>query len=57
MFECPKCKNTIGFVFGTCGRCGWNHLSHQWENIKVRVDDLPEDIQYYLIQKHARRYE
>lgn len=55
--SCPKCGNTMGFAFGTCIECGWNHLYNQWEVIKVRVDDLSEDDQYYLIQKHARKYE
>lgn len=54
---CPKCNNIMGFVFGTCIECGWNYLSNQWEYIKVRVDDLPEEIQDYFIQKHAKRYD
>ena len=54
---CPKCGNTFGFVFGECIKCGWNHLSNQWDTIEVWVDDLPEDIQDYLIEKHASKYE
>jgi len=34
-----------------------NYLSNQFEFIKVLVDDLPEDIQDYLVEIHARRYE
>lgn len=55
--SCPKCGNTIGFAFGRCVECGWNHLSNQWEVIKVRVDYLPDEIKYYLINEHARKYE
>jgi len=32
---CPKCGNTFGFVFGECIKCGWNHLSNQWDTIEV----------------------
>lgn len=26
MTKCQNCKNTIGFVFGTCIVCNWNYL-------------------------------
>lgn len=52
--ECPKCSNTIGFVYGTCAECGWNNQSRQWERIEVKVDDLPEEIQEYLVNKHEQ---
>jgi len=63
MIRCLKCKNinenknVNGFDNGTCKVCGWNYLSKQWEFIKVKVDDLPEELQDYLIQKHEMRYE
>ena len=55
--KCNKCDNELGFAFGTCNNCGWNYLSNQFEFIKVLVDDLPEDEQDYLVEKHAMRYE
>jgi len=55
--KCPKCGNTMGFAFGTCVDCGWNHLSNQFKFIQIWTDDLPEEIQDYLIQKHANKYE
>lgn len=53
--ECPHCKNTVGFIFGTCSQCGYNYLSMQFEIIKVRVDDLPEETVDYLIGLHENR--
>jgi hypothetical protein len=51
---CPHCLNETGFVFGTCTNCGFNYLSEQFERIEVNVDDLPYDIAYWLISRHAR---
>lgn len=38
--ECPNCKNTQGFAFGTCIKCGFNHISEEFEWIRVYVPDL-----------------
>lgn len=35
---CPKCLNRIGFVFGTCGDCGWNYLDDTYHWIVVRAE-------------------
>jgi predicted ATP-dependent serine protease len=51
---CEKCGNKIGFAFGTCCECGWNHLDKTYHIIKVNVSDLPDDIKYLLIQKHNK---
>jgi len=55
--ECVKCKNTMGFVFGKCTKCGWNYLSNKWDTIKVNVNDLPRNIRYDLIEKHEQYYD
>ena len=52
MDGCPNCKNTIGFSFGTCGRCGWNHISNEYDYIKVNVNFLPDEIRDFLIDRH-----
>lgn len=57
MSKCPKCSNSIGFVFGMCTSCGWNYISNKWERIKVNPDRFPEEIRSYLIEQHASRYE
>ncbi len=49
---CPHCGNKLGFAFGTCIDCGYNHISNVFKFITVHVDDLADD-QYYLIQRHA----
>jgi len=38
--ECPKCGNKIGFSFGTCCECGYNHISNKYDWIKVWIADL-----------------
>lgn len=54
--ECPMCKNTIGFNCGTCIECGYNHLKHDFDFIKVNVDILenfiPEDILAELLWQY-----
>lgn len=56
--ECPMCKNTIGFNCGTCIECGYNHLKHDFEFIKVNVDILenivPENILEELLYQHQK---
>ena len=38
--ECPICKNKYGFVCGTCIDCGYNHIDHEFEFIKVSTEVL-----------------
>lgn len=52
-FKCPHCGNSYGFVCGTCCSCGWNHLSHKFDWVRVYVDHL-EPGQAWLIDRHAR---
>ena len=40
MIKCPICKNTQGFVVGTCCNCGYNHISNEFKRIEVYVEDL-----------------
>jgi len=54
--ECPKCGNTIGFCFGTCVNCGWNHLDNEWTSIQVNPNYLPYEIRQQLINIHAEKY-
>lgn len=50
---CPVCKNKVGFAFGTCIECGYNHLDDSFHFIKVHIDDLPEgEYKERLIEKH-----
>lgn len=59
MDGCPKCGNKLGFAFGTCCQCGFNHISKQYDWIKVWRSDLnktdisPED-EFELIIKHNK---
>lgn len=50
--ECEHCGNTVGFVFGTCLRCGFNEYEKKFRFIKVDTRALYEE-QSYLIQQHA----
>lgn len=52
---CPKCTNRIGFSFGTCAECGWNHLDNTWHYIKASTDHLPYSVKEDLIRIHAKR--
>lgn len=54
---CPKCKNTIGFYFGTCTTCGWNHISNEWAVIKVDPKRIPPQFRQQLIDYYASQYE
>ena len=49
---CEHCGNTLGFVFGTCLRCGFNKHDKQFRFINVDTRALYEE-QSYLIQQHA----
>lgn len=56
---CPLCKNTQGFVCGTCNDCGFNHLTQEFTFIEVSAEDLallvPPLEQKLLIITHAER--
>lgn len=53
---CPVCDNTIGFSFGTCVSCGFNHISADFSFIKVNVDHLPKELKEALVKHHAKTY-
>lgn len=55
--SCPVCNNRMGFVFGTCVQCGFNHIEAEFNHIKVYVDDLPTHIRDRLIRKHVEKYD
>lgn len=50
---CESCGNRIGFVFGVCIDCGWNHITKQYFSINVVVDELRPEDRFYLVEKHA----
>lgn len=56
--ECPICKNTMGFAFGTCCRCGYNYLDHTYHTIEVSTEILEQivspDMFEYLVAEHER---
>lgn len=58
--ECPICKNKIGFAFGTCGECGYNHLDNSYHTIEVNTEILKslvdEDTFWWLVYEHERSY-
>ena len=57
---CPKCKNRVGFAFGTCIQCGYNHLDEEYTRIEVDMEVLEKYIPPYvlscLIEQHEIRY-
>lgn len=56
--ECPICKNTKGFVCGTCCNCGYNHLDNTYHTIEVSTEILEQivspDIFDYLVEQHEK---
>lgn len=56
---CPICKNTMGFVCGTCIECGYNSIDHEFHTIQVNVRELkmllPDEIIDWLIEDHHMR--
>ena len=56
--ECPICKNTMGFAFGTCCRCGCNHIDHTYHTIEVNTEILEQIVSpemfEYLVAEHER---
>lgn len=55
---CPICKNTMGFIFGTCIECGYNYLDHTYHTIKVDTEVLKQvvspEIFNYLVEQHEK---
>lgn len=55
---CPICKNTMGFVCGTCSECGYNYIDHTYHFIEVSTEVLkrivPPEIFDYLVTEHER---
>lgn len=58
--ECPVCGNTVGFAFGTCVRCGYNHEDNTYHFIKVNTEILQrlvsEEIFNLLVSDHEKRF-
>lgn len=56
--ECPICKNKIGFAFGTCIECGYNHIKGEFSFINVYVSELekylPPEVCLSLIESHEK---
>ena len=58
--ECPICKNKIGFVFGTCIECGYNHDDHTYHTIEVSTEILkqvvsPEMFRYFVCKHEEQK--
>lgn len=60
MEGCPICKNKVGFAFGTCIQCGYNHIEEKFSRIEVDMETLEILLDPYmlelLVNKHARKY-
>lgn len=58
--ECPICKNKMGFAFGTCIECGYNHLDNSYHTIEVNTEILKslvdEETFWWLVYEHERGY-
>jgi hypothetical protein len=54
--ECPACKNKVGFVFGTCIRCGYNHLDNKYVRIEVDMEVLERYLPPYVLQSLIERH-
>lgn len=55
---CPICKNTMGFVCGTCCNCGYNYLDRTYHTIEVSTEILEQIVSpemfEYLVAEHER---
>ena len=55
---CPICKNTMGFVSGTCIDCGYNQYTNEFERIEVSVKVLetllPIETVWYLVDEYEK---
>jgi hypothetical protein len=58
--KCPICGNKTGFTFGTCIDCGYNHIEHEFDWIKIDIKVLEtllsEEVLYYLLHRYEERY-
>ena len=54
---CPKCKNKVGFAFGTCIQCGYNHLDGEYTRIEVDMEVLERYIPPYILSRLIERHE
>lgn len=54
--ECPACKNKVGFAFGTCIRCGYNHYDKKYVRIEVDMEVLERYIPPYVLQSLIERH-
>ena len=56
--KCPICDNMIGFAFGTCVNCGYNHIYHEYKYIKVDTEILkavvPTKVFEFLVAEHEK---
>lgn len=56
--KCPICDNMIGFAFGTCIDCGYNHIDHTFHFIEVETEFLKElvspEVFELLVAEHRR---
>ena len=56
--KCPICDNVIGFHFGTCVNCGYNHIDHEYKYIKVDTEILrelvPPKVFEFLVNEHEK---
>lgn len=54
--SCPICKNTKGFVCGTCIDCGFNSIDNEFQfievNTKILSHYLPSELLDRLIEEH-----
>ena len=57
--ECPICKNKMGFSFGTCIKCGYNHDDHTYHFIEINTEILellvPQNVFNCLVEQHEKR--
>ena len=56
--KCPVCGNTMGFAFGTCIDCGFNHITNEFQSIRVDTEILKnlvsEETFDWLVAEHYR---
>lgn len=56
--RCPICKNTMGFVCGTCIDCGYNQIDHTFHFIEVSTEVLEQIVSPamfdFLVAEHEK---
>lgn len=48
----------MGFSFGTCIECGYNHNDHTYHFIEINTEILelvPQNMFNYLVEQHEKR--